>query len=82
LNLHGATKAASRNPFPQHAFDERTLFLCHEVWLEAPDELPATVVAVMMLFAVVNVPIFLILWGLASRTHISDDHDVLLTSTG
>jgi hypothetical protein len=60
---------------------ECALFLCNEVLLEAPDELPATVVAVMILFAVVNVPIFLILGGLASRTHISDDHDLLLTST-
>src|SRR5438552_1607494 len=33
-------------------------------------------------FPVVNVPIFLILGGLASRAHLSDDHGLLLTSTG
>jgi hypothetical protein len=61
---------------------ECALFLCNEVLLEAPDELPATVVAVMILLPVVNVPIFLILGGLAPRTLISDDHGLLLTSTG
>ena len=50
--------------------------------LAALDELASTVVAVMILFAVVNVTIFLIFRGLASRTHVSNDHDWLLTSTG
>ena len=70
------------NPFHQQAFDERPLFLRDKVWLEALDELASTVVAVVILLPVVNVPIFLILGGLALRTHISDDHDLLLTSTG
>ena len=74
--------AAQGNPFHQQAFDERTPFIRDEVLLEAPDELPATVAAVMLLFPVVNVPILLILGGLASRTHISDDHGMLLTSSG
>jgi hypothetical protein len=57
-------------------------FLRDEVLLEAPDELPATVVAVMILLPVVNVPIFIIFGGLAPRTYVSDDHGLLLTSTG
>jgi hypothetical protein len=42
--------------------------------------LAPTVAALMVLFAVVNVAIFLVLWGLTLRTHISDDHRLLLTS--
>jgi hypothetical protein len=34
------------------------------------------------LFAVVNMPVFLKRGGLASRTDVSDDHGVLLTSAG
>jgi hypothetical protein len=49
---------------------------------EAVDTLTAAVVAVMVLFAMMNVAIFMILEGLAPRTHLSDDHSVLLTSTG
>jgi hypothetical protein len=36
----------------------------------------------MVLLAAVDMTIFLVLWGLAPRTHISDDHRWLLTSTG
>jgi len=50
--------------------------------LKALDELASTVIAVMILFAVVNVPVFLKLWGLALWTDVSDNHDVLLTSAG
>src|SRR5215471_696856 len=35
----------------------------------------------MVLFPVVNMPIFLVLRGLASRAYVSDDHGLLLTST-
>jgi hypothetical protein len=42
--------------------------------LEAIDELTATVFALMILFAVVNVTIFLERGGLAARTDRSDDH--------
>jgi hypothetical protein len=48
--------------------------------LAALDELAAAVVAMMVLFAVVNVTIFLVLGGLASRTYVSNNHSVLLTS--
>jgi hypothetical protein len=37
-------------------------------------------VAVLLRFAIVNVPIFLIFGGLAPRTDLSDDQRVLLTS--
>jgi hypothetical protein len=50
--------------------------------LEALDKLASTVVAVMIVFAVVNVPVFLKLWGLALWADVSDDHGGLLTSPG
>jgi len=46
------------------------------------DELTPTVVAGMVLFAVMNVSIFLKLGRLTLWTHLSDDHDLLLTSAG
>ena len=61
---HRATNAAQRNPLHQQAFDERSRVLRDEVLFEALDKLAPTVVAVMVLFAVVNVTIFLILGGL------------------
>ena len=73
-NPHRATDAAQRYPLHQQAFDERPLVLRDKVLFEALDELASTVVAVMILFPVVNVPVFLILGGLALWTHISDDH--------
>jgi hypothetical protein len=42
--------------------------------LEAIDELTATVLALMILFAVVNMTVLLIRGGLAARTDLSDDH--------
>jgi len=44
------------------------------------DKLATTVMAVMMLFAVVNVTIFLILGRLTPWTHVSENHGFLLTS--
>jgi hypothetical protein len=49
--------------------------------LEVLDKLPATVVAMMVLLAIVDVAILLILWGLALRAYVSGDHRLLLTST-
>jgi hypothetical protein len=46
------------------------------------DKLASIVVAVMLLFASVNVSVFLVLRGLAARAHVSDEHGLLLTSTG
>jgi hypothetical protein len=42
----------------------------------------AAVVAVMLLFAVVNMAVFLMLGRLTPWTHISEDHRSLLTSAG
>jgi hypothetical protein len=61
---------------------EPTLFLRDEVLLAALDELASTVRALMVLLPAVDMTIFLVLGGLAPRTHISDDHRLLLTSTG
>lgn len=77
-----ATNAAQGNPFHQQAFDERTCVICDEVLFEAVDKLTAAVVAVMVLFAVMNMAVFLVLGRLTPWTHISDDHRFLLTSTG
>jgi hypothetical protein len=41
-------------------FDQTSLVLRDEVWLAALDELASTVVAVMVLFTVMNVTIFLV----------------------
>ena len=38
------------------------------------NQLAPTVVAVMVLLAVMNVTVFLVLGGLAPRTHLSDEH--------
>jgi hypothetical protein len=46
------------------------------------DQLAAAVMALMVLFTVVDVAIFLVLGRLTPWTHISDDHRVLLTSAG
>jgi hypothetical protein len=46
------------------------------------DKLPSTVMALMMVFAVVNVPILLILGGLTLWIHVADDHGLRLTSAG
>jgi hypothetical protein len=46
----------------------------------ACDELATTGLALMMLFAVVNVTIFLILGRLTPWTPVSDNHGLLLTS--
>jgi hypothetical protein len=57
---HGTTNAAQRNPFEQQAFDQRTPVSHDAVLLVALDELPATVVAVMILLPVVNMTVFLL----------------------
>jgi hypothetical protein len=79
---HRATDAAQGNSFYEQAFDEAPLVLRDEVLLTALDELAPTVMAVMVLFTVTNVTIFLKLGRLTLWTHISDDHDLLLTSAG
>jgi hypothetical protein len=60
FDTHRATNAAPGNPFHKQAFDECTPFIRDEVLLEALDKLASTVVAVMVLFAIMNVTIFLV----------------------
>ena len=55
------TNTAQGNPFHQQAFDERACILRDEILFAAVDKLPSAVVALMVLFAVVNVPVFLVL---------------------
>ena len=74
------TNTPQRETFEQQAFDETTLVLRDEVVLVALDKLASTVVAVMILFAVVNVAVLLKLGGLTLWTDVLDDHGVLLTS--
>src|SRR5262249_32434938 len=76
------TDTSQGNPFHQQAFDQTTLVIGDEVLRGALDELASAVVAVMVLFAVMNVPVFLKLGGLAPWTDVSDNHGVLLTSAG
>ena len=81
-DTHRATDASQRETFQQQAFDEQTLVLRDEVLCKTVDTLPSAVVAVMMLFAIVHVPVFLVLGGLTRWTDVSDDHVLLLTSAG
>jgi hypothetical protein len=60
-DTHRATDAAQRDPFYQQAFDQRSGIIRDKVLFEAVDKLPATVLALMMLFAVVNATIPLVL---------------------
>src|SRR5262249_29540312 len=76
------TDTSQGNALHQQAFDQTTLVIGDEVLLAALDKLAPTVVAVMVLFAIVNVPIFLKLGGLAPWTDVSNNHGVLLTSAG
>jgi hypothetical protein len=82
LDPHGAADASSRNPLHQPAFDQRSGVSRDAVLCEAVDKLTAAVMALMVLFAVVDVAIVLVLGRLTPWTHISDDHRLLLTSAG
>jgi hypothetical protein len=63
-------------------FDERSCISRDEILVEAVDKLTAAVMALMVLFAVVDVAIFLVPGRLTPWTLISDDHRLLLTSAG
>jgi len=54
------TDTASGNPCHYQAFDKTPLFLREEVWLAVRAKLASTIVAVMVLFAMMNVTIFLV----------------------
>jgi hypothetical protein len=73
-DAHRPTDAEPRNALHQQAFDKTPLSSGDEVLLAALDKLAATVLAVMVLFAVMDVTVFLVLGGFALRTHLSDEH--------
>ena len=58
-DAHRATDTAQRHPLHQQAFDKTSLVIGDEVLLVALDKLAPTVVAVMIVFAIVNVAVFL-----------------------
>jgi hypothetical protein len=61
---------------------QRSGIIRDEVLFEAVDKLTAAGMALMVLFAVVDVAIFLVLGRLTPWTHVFDDHRLLLTSAG
>jgi hypothetical protein len=58
---HGATNAAQRQVLQQQALDQISCVIRDDVLLEALDKLTAIVLALMVLFAVVKVTVFLVL---------------------
>jgi hypothetical protein len=66
--------AAGRDPCQQEALDQDALLGRDAIGRAVLDALVSTVVAVMMVFAVVHVPVCLTLGRLAVWTHISDAH--------
>ena len=79
FDTHGTTNAVQRQALQQQALDQSSGVIRDEVLLQALDKLTATVLALMVLFAVVNVTIFLVFGGLTARTHILDEHSFVLT---
>jgi hypothetical protein len=82
VDTHRTTDAAQRDPLDQQVFDECSGVSRDEVLFEAVDKLTAAGMALMVLFAVVDVAIFLVLGRLTPWTHVSGDHRLLLTSAG
>jgi hypothetical protein len=66
--------AAKGEAFQQQTLHEITGFIRDQMLLKTIDKLTATVLALMILFAVVNVTVLLIFGGFATWTDISDDH--------
>ena len=60
-DLDCTANAAKRETFQQQALNKITRFIRDEVLLEAIDKLTATIFALMVLFTIVNMAIFLIL---------------------
>jgi hypothetical protein len=58
---HGTTNAAQRQALQQQALDQSSGVIRDEVLLKAIDKLTSTVLALMVLFAVVDVAVFLVL---------------------
>jgi hypothetical protein len=81
-DTYRATNITQGNSFHKQTFDEALLVSRDEVLLAALDKQASTIMAVMVLFAVMNVTVFLKLGGLAPWTDVSDHHGELLTSAG
>jgi hypothetical protein len=79
---HCATDATQRDSFHPQAFDQPSGVIRDEVLFEAVDKLTAAGMAMMVLFAVMDVAIFLVFGRSTPWTHVSDDHRLLLTSAG
>jgi hypothetical protein len=80
FDTHCTTNATQCNPFHQQAFDARTFVLRDEGWLETLDKLASSIMAVMVLFAIMNVTIFLLPGCLAPWPHLANAHRWLLTA--
>jgi hypothetical protein len=81
-DTYRATDTAPREPLHPQACDESASVLRDKVLFDAVDKLTPTVVALMVLFAVVKVTVFLVLGGLTPRADVLDDPGLLLTSAG
>ena len=79
-HLSRTANPAKRDTFQQQALNEITRCIRDQVLLAAVDKVTATILALVVLFAVVDVAIFLIFGRLATRTDLSDDHTFRLTS--
>ena len=75
------THTAPCNPRHQQAFKQRSGVTSDARWLTACAKLAPTVLASMVLCAVVKVTILLICGRVTPGTHVSDDHGFLWTST-
>ena len=82
MDSHRTTDTAQRDPLHQQAFNQRSGVIGDERLRKAVDKLAPTGLASMVLFAVVNVTVFLVLGGLTPWADVSDDHGLLLTSAG
>jgi hypothetical protein len=58
---HGTTNAAQRQALQQQPLDQISGVIRDEVQLKAIDKLTSTVLALMVLFAIVDVAVFLVL---------------------
>jgi hypothetical protein len=76
-----ATHTAPCHPLHQQAFNQRSGVISEERWRTACAKLAPTVLASLVLCAVVKVTILLICGRLPPWTHVSDDPGVLVTST-
>jgi hypothetical protein len=78
LNSWSAAEATQRNFHTEQAFHYQTLFLVYYAMGGVDDELPATVLTLLMLFTIMNVAILLKLLRPTFRTRVAHAHGHLL----